>query len=130
MLSKRGSFSAKKNRAILSLAERSVAETSRQLLIPERTLYRWMKEPDFASALHEEKRVRYLQDSARLGQMRPTAIMLLGKMMVDPRTPPAIKIRAVENVLSHASALEMEDIHSRLVELEEAAESAKQTDRK
>jgi hypothetical protein len=130
VLIKRGCLSPKKNKAVLMLAERSVAEAARLLPIPERTLYRWMKEPAFASALREERRAKYTQESARLGQMRATAIAYLGKMMVDPRTQPAIRIRTIESVLSHAKGLEMEDIQARLTQLELTAEEAKQSEKK
>jgi len=46
--------------------------------------------------------------------------------MVDPKTPPATKVRAADSILLHtAKAIEIEDIEARVSELERAAEAAK-----
>jgi hypothetical protein len=48
------------------------------------------------------------------------------KTLVDPGIPPSVRVRAAECVLNHAiKAIEIEDIESRVVVLEEAAEAAK-----
>jgi hypothetical protein len=45
--------------------------------------------------------------------------------MADAATPPAVKVRAVECVLSHSGkAIEIEDIEMRVTELEHAAKAA------
>ncbi len=120
----KGVLSPRKHKAILALTEKSVAETARQLQIPERTLYRWMKQPLFAVVLRDERRAKYLQDSARLAQMRPAAISTLGKTMVDPYTPPATKVRAAATILHQTRVWELEEIEARVAELERAAEGA------
>jgi hypothetical protein len=46
--------------------------------------------------------------------------------MVDQNTPASTKLRAADLVLTHgAKAIELEDIESRLSELERAAEESK-----
>jgi len=46
--------------------------------------------------------------------------------MVDPKTPPATKVRAADSILNHtAKAIETEDILARLEELEAAADKPK-----
>jgi hypothetical protein len=48
------------------------------------------------------------------------------KMLIDPNTPPSVRIRAAEAILNHAAkAIEIEDIEARVAELERAAELAK-----
>jgi hypothetical protein len=47
--------------------------------------------------------------------------------MIDPNTPPAVKVRAAECILDHGlKAIEVEDIEVRVSELERAAEESKQ----
>ena len=59
--------------------------------------------------------------------MSSAAVATLGKVMVDPTTPPSTKVRAAEAVITHgAKAIEIEDIEARVSELERAAEASKQ----
>ena len=45
--------------------------------------------------------------------------------MIDPGTPPSVRLRAAEAILNHAAkAIEIEDIAARVSELERAAELA------
>jgi hypothetical protein len=48
----------------------------------------------------------------------------LGKVMVDPGTPSATKVRAADSILNHTiKAIETENLEARLSELERAEES-------
>ena len=118
----------KKEEAILALlSQRSVEEAARVAKIAPRTLYRWMKEKEFDAAYREAKRAAFSQAIARLHQMSSAAASTLGKVMVDPKTPPATKVRAADSILNHTiKGIETEDILARLSELERAAESSKQ----
>jgi hypothetical protein len=56
---------------------------------------------------------------ARLQGGLSAAVTTLFKVMVDPSTQPATKLRAVSIVLDHAAkAIEIEDIQARLTKLE------------
>jgi hypothetical protein len=111
---------AKQDAAVLALlASRNVEEAAKSAGVTPRTLYRWMKEPAFDSAYRAAKREAYGQAIARLHQMTSAAVTTLGKVMVDPATPPATKVRAADSILSHtAKAIEIEDIEARVSELE------------
>ena len=51
---------AKKEAAILALlSSRSVEDAARASDVPVRTLYRWLKEPDFCGAYREAKRTSF-----------------------------------------------------------------------
>jgi hypothetical protein len=117
----------KKDSAVLALlTARSVEEAARATNVPVRTLYRWMKEPAFKAAYRAAKREAYGQAIARLHQMASAAVSTVGKVMVDPATPPATKVRAADSILNHtAKAIEIEDIEARVTELERAGEAAK-----
>ena len=114
----------KKEAAILALlSSRSVEDAARVAGVTPRSLYRWQKEPAFNAAYREARRAVFSQSTARLCQMATAAVTTLGKVMVDPSTPPATKIRAADSILSHtAKAIEIEDVGARLSELERATE--------
>ena len=78
-----------------------------------------MKEPEFHAGYREARRVAFRQSVARLQQASSAAVSTLLKVMVDPATPPATKVRAADSVLGHsAKAIEIEDIEARVAALE------------
>ena len=117
----------KQEAAILALlTARNVEEAASTAGVPPRTLHRWMKEPIFDAGLREAKRAAFGQGTARLHQMCSAAASTLGKVMVDPKMPPATKVRAADSILNHtAKAIEIEDIEARVAELERNAEGSK-----
>jgi hypothetical protein len=120
-------FGRKKEEAIVALvSQRSIEEAARTCNTPARTLYRWLKEPEFDAAYRAARRHAYGQSISRLQQGSTAAATTLLKVMVDPTTPPSTRVRAAEAVLSHAAkAIEIEDIDARLRELEAAADANK-----
>lgn len=123
----RGKLGRKKEAAIAALlSQRNVEEAARAVGAGARTLYRWMKEPEFDAAYRAARRAACTQSAARLQQMCVAAVTTLGKIMVDPNSPAASRVRAADCVLHHAAkSIEIEDIELRLSELERAAETAK-----
>ena len=122
----------KKEAAILALlTSRNVEEAALQADVGARTLYRWLKEPEFDAAYREAKRAAFSQAIARLHQMTTAAVTTLGKVMVEPNTPPATKVRAADSVLNHAAkAIELEDVEARVSELERAAAASRSSQKK
>jgi hypothetical protein len=120
-------FDRKREEAIAALlTQRNVEDASRAVGIGVSTLLRWMKEPEFEAAYREARRAAFGQSVARLQQASSAAVSTLLKVMVDPATPPATKVRAADSVLDHsAKAIEIEDIDARLTELERTAEATK-----
>jgi hypothetical protein len=117
----------KREAAVLALlTARSVEEAARVADVPVRTLHRWMKEPAFDAAYRQAKRDAYGQAIARLHQMSSAAVSTLGKVMVDPATPPATRVRAADSILNHTTkAIEIQDIEARVTELERAGDRSK-----
>lgn len=108
------------------LSTRSVEEAARTCNTPPRTLFRWLRERDFAAAYREAKRDAFGQSIARLHHMTSAAVSTLGKVMLDAATPPAVKVRAADSILNHTkNAIETEDIEARLAELEQSADKNK-----
>ena len=116
----------KQEEAIVALmSHQSVEDAAQAIKIGARTLYRWLKEPDFEAAYLKARRDAYKQGIARLQKNVGAAISILFKVMADAATPAAVKVRAVECVLSHSSkAIEIEDVEARVTELEHAAEAS------
>lgn len=108
------------------LTQRSIQEAAKAVGIGEQTLLRWMKLPEFDAEYRKARRMAFRQAVSRLQQASGAAATTLTKVMVDPATPPAVKVRAAECILDHGlKAIEVEDIEARVTELERAAEGAK-----
>jgi hypothetical protein len=122
-----GRLGRKKEEAIVALlSQRNVDEAARLVGVPTRTLYRWLKEPDFDTAYREARHAAFSQSVARLQQMSAAAVSTLGKIMVDQNAPAASRVRAADCVLDRASkAIEMEDVEARLAALEQYTEGSK-----
>jgi hypothetical protein len=120
-------FGRKKEDAIVALlTHRTIEEAARSLNISTKTLFRWMKEPEFDAAYRAAKRAAFAQSIARLHHLSSAAVSTLGKVMLDPTTPPATRVRASDSILNHTTkAIEIEDIDARLRELEQATEANK-----
>ena len=122
-------FGRKKEEAVAALlTHRNLEEAARAVGVAPKTLLRWLKEPEFDAAYRKARRVAFSQSIARMQQMSGAAVSTLGKVMVDPNTPAATKVRAADSILNHAAkAIEIEDIEVRVSELERAAEAAKKS---
>lgn len=112
--------------AILALlTNTSVEHAARAVKITPRTLYRWLNEPQFDKEYRKARRSAFGQGTARLQQASNAAVSSVLKIMLDQQTPASTRLRAADLVLTHgAKAIEIEDIESRLSELERAAEAA------
>jgi len=121
-----GKLGRKQEEAIVALlSQRSVDDAARVANINPRTLYRWMKDPEFDAAYRKTKRAAFGQSIARLHYLSSAAVSTLGKIMLDSSTPPATRVRAADSILDHtAKAIEIEDIEARVSDLERAADKA------
>ncbi len=120
-------FGRKKDDAISALlSQRNIDEAARQAGVASKTLIRWLQLPEFQTAYRTARRDAFSQSVARLQQASSAAVSTLLKVMVDPNSPAASRVRAADCVLGHAAkAIELEDIEVRVTELERAAESTK-----
>jgi transposase-like protein len=119
-------FGRKKNEAIAALSQRNVEDAARAVGVDAKTLLRWMKEPEFDAEYRSARRAAFGQSVARLQQASGAAVSTLLKIMVDTSTPASTRARCADSVLSQtAKAIELDDIESRLSELERASEESK-----
>jgi hypothetical protein len=127
MTKREGCLGRKKEEAIVALlAQRNVDDAARVVGVPTRTLYRWLKEPDFDTAYREARHAAFSQAVARMQQMSAAAVSTLGKIMVDQTAPAASRVRAADCVLERATkAIEIEDLEARLSMLEHSFVASK-----
>jgi hypothetical protein len=120
-------FGRKKEEAIAALlTNRNLEEAAKATGIATNTLLRWMKEPEFKTAYLQARRQAFGQSIARLQQATSAAAATLMKIMVDPTAPASTRVRAADSIFNHAAkAIEIEDIETRVSELERSAEAQK-----
>jgi hypothetical protein len=121
----------KQEEAIVALlSNRSVEDAAGAVKITPRTLYRWLKEPAFDAAYRAARRSAFGQCVARLQQASGAAVSVMLKILADPSTPPASRLRAADMVITHAAkAIEIEDVEARVSALEESV-AAERTGRR
>jgi hypothetical protein len=126
MLGHGAKFGRKKEQAIVALlAHRTIEEAARAIDIVPNTLQRWMKEPEFDTAYRAAKRAAFGQAIGRLHHLSSAAVTTLGKVMLEPGTPPATRVRAADSILDHTiKAIENEDMEARVSALEQAADAS------
>jgi hypothetical protein len=125
MLGHGAKFGRKMEQAIAALlSNTSVEAAARAVGVSANTLLRWMKEPEFEDAYREARRTAFVQSIGRLPEASGAAVTTVLKIMLDPKTPPAIRLRAAEVALERgAQSIEIEDFEARLAAMERAVGS-------
>jgi hypothetical protein len=114
----------KKEEIIVALlTQRNVEEAARVAGVGTTTLYRRMKDADFATAWREARLAAFGQASARLEQASNPAVTVILKIMVDPGSPAPTQVRAADLVLQYATEASEEDIGRCLAELKRARQA-------
>lgn len=127
MKEKTSNFDRKKELALGALlTESTLGAAAKVAGISESTLWRWLKEQEFAEAYRELKREAVGQAVTRLQQISCQAVETLKDIMLDKKSPASVRVSAAKSVLEMAiKAVEIEDISRRLEELEKAVEEGK-----
>jgi transposase-like protein len=122
-------FGRKQEEAIAALlTSKSVEDAARAIGVNPNTLLRWLEIPEFRNAYHKARREAVQQSVARLQQATGAAAITVLKLMTDPSSPPAVRLRAAECVFDRAmQGIELEDIQARLEALEETAANSGKT---
>jgi len=120
-------FNRKMEAAVAALlTQKNQEDAARSAGISVATLLRWQKLPEFQKAYREARRAAHGQAVARLQHATSAAVSTLLWVMLDPATPASTKVRASDSVLAHsAKSIELEDVESRLAELERNAQYSK-----
>jgi hypothetical protein len=125
-------FGRKMEQAIAALLTRpSIEDAARLAGVGEKTLRRWMREPQFEVRYLRARREVVSQTIARMQQATGAAGVTILKLMTDPNVPAAVRLRAAECVFDLAvRGIELEDLERRLSELEKTVENRGQTMRR
>jgi hypothetical protein len=88
------------------------------------TAWRISKTPEFQQEYRQARRESMEQSARRLQQGCGAAVLTLMKIMMDPNSPAASRLRAADSIISHSKSLmELEDIDVRLQRVEKIAAS-------
>ena len=120
-------FGRKMEVAIAALVTRqSIEDAARVAGVAEKTLRRWMREPQFNAQYLQARREGVHQAVGRMQHATGAAGVTILKLMTDPNVPGAVRLRAAECVFHLAiKGIELEDIDVRVSELERAAALSK-----
>jgi len=104
------------------LTERTARAAAEKAKIAERTLYRWLADPDFSRALSEAEGEVIAGATRRLLQLQDKAIDAVDDVFKDGETSAAVKLRAAQLAIDAMLKLrELRNVESRLAALEAAA---------
>ena len=119
----------KQEAAIVALLnEPTVARAAITADVDERTLHRWLSDPDVARAYRSARRVAFAQAIAVTQRYAPLAIHTLGKIMADQAVGAAARVSAATALLKFSrESIELDDLASRVDELERSLGDAKGT---
>jgi hypothetical protein len=121
-------FERKADEAIAALLTRpSIEDAARGVGVSEKTIRRWLQDPQFNARYLQARRDSVRQASARMQQATGAAGTIILRLMTDPNVPPAVRLRAAECVFDHAiKGVELEDIEARVAVLEQATANGTQ----
>lgn len=102
------------------LATGSITQAATAAGVARKTVYNWLKEPNFGIALKAAE-VEALDNLARsLISLAPAAVEALARVLDDPAATHTQRIRAAEAILSNTLRLrELHSIEARLTALEQ-----------
>jgi hypothetical protein len=115
-----GTLSQKQSRALSALMSApSVAEAAVTCGLGERTLWRWLGEPEFKAAYMKARREAMSHTITQLQQATGEAVEALRAIMQNDTEPASARVSAAKTVLEMAlKELELEDLESRIKALE------------
>ncbi len=115
-------LSAKQETAVAALlSEATIAAAAAKVGVTERTLHRWLDDPDFSEAYRAARREAVGQAISRLQQGSTHAVTVLFMLMADKSVSSSVRLRAAIAVLDFSlRAVELEDLQQRVEALEAA----------
>ena len=108
---------------IALLDELTVAKAAERLDIAESTLYRWLRDSDFARAYRDARRESFRHASSLTQRYAPLAVNTLAKILTDAEAAHSAKVSAaVAMVRFGREAIELDDLIGRVETLELATD--------
>jgi hypothetical protein len=123
MQGKTHQLSAKQLEAILALlSEPSIQKAATKIGVHEKTLWRWIDEPEFGAEYRKAKRDTYTQAIGIMQRYATTAVNTIVRVMTDSVSPPNARITAASAMLRLGrQGIELDDLAARVDALEQAA---------
>ena len=104
------------------LNEQTVAKAAKASGTNERTLYRWLKDPDFDRAYRRARRDAFGQAIALTQRYAALAVQTLARVMTDGSSPASAKVAAATTLLRFGrEGVELDDLAARVEALEQGA---------
>ena len=101
------------------LSEPTIAEAAGKAGIGERTLLRWLAEPEFKARYREVRRQVVEHAVSALQQAASKAVAVLVTLTEDAAAPPAARVSAAKAILDQAfKGTELLDLATRIEQLE------------
>jgi len=98
----------------------SVAAAARVCGLSERTIWRYLGDPEFERALRQRQDSETRALTAALVGLSGRAVKALRDLLTDPETPPSVRARAALGWLrERRQAVELDDLAQRVGRLEE-----------
>ena len=101
----------------------SIRATADTIGVSERSIRRWLKNPEFAAALREAEKEVWNATVRKLRALGEKAVNALGRVLEDPGATPSARIQAARAILdgiAKAEALSrLQDLEDRVRALEE-----------
>ena len=119
-------LTAKQENTILCLLnEPTIAKAAAAAGVGERTLYRWLDQPEFASAYRKARRQAFSQSIALVQRYAPMAVQVLAKVASDPTATMSARVSAAQALLKFGrEGIEIEDLAARIEQLEAGQQQA------
>ena len=110
-------------RAIIALLnEQTIGRAASAAEVGQRTLYRWLRTPEFARAYREARREAFGQAIALTQRYAPLAVNTLAQIMMNDSAPTSSKVAAATTILRFGrEGIELDDLAARVDALEQAA---------
>jgi hypothetical protein len=114
-------LTVRQEKAVIALInETTVAGASRASGIGERTLHRWLKEPNFNKCYRRARREAFNMSIAMTQRYAAVAVNNLAKIMNDPSSNNTARVTAAVALLRYGrESIELDDLAARVDQLEE-----------
>jgi hypothetical protein len=119
-MSKIESLPANQRRAVRALLTKQTIEGAAKFAnVGESSIYRWLSDDSFRSALIEAEGTALDSATRRLVGLSEAAIAVITQLLIDREAPPMVRIRAAECVLGHMMKMvEVRNLSARIETLE------------
>ena len=121
-------FTFRQHSALPAIAvARSVAQAARDTGVAERTLRRWLSDPEFRKELNRVRQESYDLARQQLQAILPRAVSVITEIAEDSPDP-VLRLRAARYLMTYSNRIhEVEKLQSRLSDLDEAVEHIRGT---